>query len=295
MARRRLRLGLLFVSPWIIGFLVLILYPFLASLYYSLTSYHLRPNETPTWVGLENYRILFFEDKKFPIAIGNTLAYTLMAAPIGLVLALALALLYNKEIAGRSLMRALVYVPLIVPPVASTILWMWIFNAKIGLFNTLLAMVGIRGPAWLNDPDVVKIALVIMAQWGVGGNVVLLLAALTDVPRHLYEAAEIDGANAIQKFQNVTIPMISPTLLFIIVMNVIYSLQYFTEAYIVSGGTGGPVNSTLFYSLYLFQQAFQNYNMGYASAMAWILFIISLFATLLIFRVTSRGVTYDRI
>jgi multiple sugar transport system permease protein len=285
----------MFISPWIIGFLVFILYPFLASLYYSMTSYHLRPGETPNWVGLENYRQLFQEDTKFPTAILNTLIYTLMAAPIGMILALMLALLYNQPIPGRSLMRALIYVPLIVPPVASTILWMWIFNAKIGLFNAILSIFGIHGPAWLNDPSIVKFSLVIMAQWGVGGNVVLLLAALADVPRHLYEAAEIDGANTFQKFLNITIPMLSPTLLFIIIMNIIYSLQYFTEAYIVSGGTGGPITSTLFYSLYLFQQAFVNFNMGYASAMAWILFIISLLATLVVLRVSTNRVNYDRI
>lgn len=294
-ARRRLFIGLAFITPWLIGFLVFILYPFLASIYFSMTAYHLRPNEVPEWVGLQNYQLLFSMDRKFPIAIMNTVIYTLMAAPIGMILALGLALLYHQNVFGRSLMRALIYVPLIVPPVASSILWMWIFNPQIGLLNSLLAVIGIQGPAWLNDPDWVKAALVIMAQWGVGGNVILLLAALADVPRQLYEAAEIDGAGTWSKFRNVTIPMISPTLLFIGIMNVIYSLQYFTEAYIVSGGSGGPANATLFYSLYLFQQAFVSFNMGYASAMAWILFIVSLIVTVIIFRVSSNRVTYDRV
>jgi len=294
-ARKRLLgnlgVGLLFIAPWLIGFLTLTLYPFFSSLYYSFTSYNIL--NAPQWVGLENYQKLF-SDPRFTVSIGNTVYYTLIAVPLGVVLAIALALLYNQKLPARPLLRTLMYVPLIVPPVATALLWQWIFNPQIGLINTLLAQIGVRGPTWLADPDWSKIALIIMAQWGVGGSVLLLLAALQDVPRQLYEAAEIDGANLWHKFRHVTLPMISPVVLFISITGIISSFQVFTEAFIVSGGQGGPLDSTLFYSLYLFQQAFRFFNMGYASAMAWLLFIAVLIITVIVFRTSARWVFYDR-
>lgn len=297
--RRRVRkkrlgnvgLGLLFIAPWLIGFLTLTLYPFFSSLYFSFTSYNIL--NSPQWIGTQNYRDLL-TDPKFTVSIGNTLYYTVIAVPLGIVLAIGLALLYNQKLPGRPLLRTLMYVPLIVPPVATALLWQWIFNPQIGLINTLLAQVGVRGPTWLADPDWSKIALIIMAQWGVGGSVLLLLAALQDVPRQLYEAASIDGANLWHKFRHVTLPMISPVVLFIGITGIISSFQVFTEAFIVSGGTGGPLNSTLFYSLYLFQQAFRFFNMGYASAMAWLLFLAVLIITVIVFRSSARWVFYDR-
>lgn len=294
-ARKRLLgnlgVGLLFISPWLIGFLTLTLYPFFSSLYYSFTSYNIL--SAPRWVGLENYQKLF-SDPRFSVSIGNTVYYTLIAVPLGVVLAIALALLYNQRLPARPLLRTLMYVPLIVPPVATALLWQWIFNPQIGLINTLLAGIGVRGPTWLADPDWSKIALIIMAQWGVGGSVLLLLAALQDVPRQLYEAAEIDGANLWHRFRHVTLPMISPVVLFISITGIISSFQVFTEAFIVSGGQGGPLDSTLFYSLYLFQQAFRFFDMGYASAMAWLLFLAVLIITVIVFRTSARWVFYDR-
>lgn len=288
---KNLGLGLLFIAPWLIGFLVLTLYPFFSSLYYSFTAYNIL--SPPRWVGLENYQHLL-ADPKFVVSIKNTLFYTVIAVPLGVVLAIGLALVYNQKIPGRPLFRTLMYVPLIVPPVATALLWQWIFNPQVGLLNALLARVGITGPTWLGDPSWSKIALIIMAQWGVGGSVLLLLAALQDVPRQLYEAAEIDGASLWQKFWHVTLPMISPVVFFISITGIIGAFQVFTEAFIVSGGEGGPVNSTLFYSLYLFQQAFRFFNMGYASAMAWLLFLAVLIITLVIFRTSAKVVFYDR-
>lgn len=287
----QLGVGLLFIAPWLIGFLVLTLYPFFSSLYYSFTSYNIL--SAPQWIGLENYQNLM-SDAKFLASIKNTLYYTVIAVPLGVALAIGLALIYNQRIPARPLFRTLMYVPLIVPPVATALLWQWIFNPQVGLLNALLAKIGITGPTWLGDPSWSKIALIIMAQWGVGGSVLLLLAALQDVPRQLYEAAEIDGANLWQKFWNVTLPMISPVVFFISITGIISAFQVFTEAFIVSGGEGGPVNSTLFYSLYLFQQAFRFFNMGYASAMAWLLFLAVLIVTLIIFRSSAKVVFYDR-
>lgn len=288
---RQVSLGLLFIAPWLIGFLALTLYPFFSSLYYSFTSYNIL--SAPRWVGLQNYQNLL-ADPKFVASIRNTLYYTVIAVPLGVVLATGLALLYNQKVPGRPVFRTLMYVPLIVPPVATALLWQWIFNPQVGLLNAVLAKFGITGPTWLGDPHWSKIALIIMAQWGVGGSVLLLLAALQDVPRQLYEAAEIDGASLWQKFWHVTLPMISPVVFFISITGIISAFQVFTEAFIVSGGEGGPVNSTLFYSLYLFQQAFRFFNMGYASAMAWLLFLAVLLVTLIVFRSSAKVVFYDR-
>ncbi|MFC4452872.1 sugar ABC transporter permease [Deinococcus sonorensis] len=286
-----LGLGLLFIAPWLIGFLMLTAYPFFSSLYFSFTRYNIL--SAPQWVGLQNYQNLV-HDPKFLKSIGNTFYYTVIAVPLGVVLAIALALIYNQKMPGRPIFRTLMYVPLIVPPVATALLWQWIFNPQVGLLNAVLGFFGIQGPTWLGDPGWSKIALIIMAQWGVGGSVLLLLAALQDVPRQLYEAAEIDGASLWQKFWNVTLPMISPVVFFISITGIISAFQVFTEAFIVSGGEGGPVNSTLFYSLYLFQQAFRFFNMGYASAMAWLLFIAVLIVTLIVFRSSAKVVFYDR-
>lgn len=288
---KNLGLGLLFIAPWLIGFLVLMVYPFFSSLYYSFTNFNIL--DTPKWVGLANYQALL-SDPKFTISMKNTAYYAVIAVPLGVVLAVGLALLYNQKLPAQRLFRTLMYVPLIVPPVATAMLWQWIFNPQVGLLNSALAKLGITGPAWLGDPAWSKIALIIMAQWGVGGSVLLLLAALQDVPRHLYEAAEIDGANLWHKFWHVTLPMISPVVFFICITGIISAFQVFTEAFIVSGGTGGPLNSTLFYSLYLFQQAFKFFNMGYASAMAWILFLIVLVITLIVFRSSAKVVFYER-
>ncbi|MFY8042008.1 MAG: carbohydrate ABC transporter permease, partial [Rhodoferax sp.] len=222
----------------------------------------------PQWVGLKNY-IDLFSDPNVAVGTLNTFYYTLFAAPGGAMLAVALGVLYNQRMPGKHVLRALMFLPLVVPTVASAMLWMEVFRPDSGLLNTVLALVGIDGPVWLGDVNWSKVSMVIMMQWGVGGNTLLVLAALQDVPRSLYEAADLDGANAAQKFRHITLPMISPVVLYILIINVIYSFQFFTEPFVMSGGTGAPGDSLLFYPMYLYQQAFRFMNMGYASALAW--------------------------
>lgn len=289
---RRIGIGTLFAAPWIIGFAAFALYPSLASLYYSFTDFStLRP---PVWVGLENFRALF-SDGLFWTAVRNTLYFTAIGVPASILLALSLALLLNQKRRGVSIYRALLYVPVIVPPVVTAIIWVWILNPENGLLNAALGLLHLPQPGWLTDPTWSKPALLIMANWSFGQIMVILLAGLQEVPEHLYEAAMIDGAGAVRRLWHVTLPMVSPVIFYTVVVNVIFSLQYFTQAFVAEGGgnnLGDPLNSTLFYSIYLYQNAFSYFKMGYASAMAWILFIITVVATLLIFRFSRRLIYY---
>lgn len=287
-ARRHLRNGLLFASPWILGFLVFTLYPLLASLYYSFTSYS--GLSEPRWVGLENYRFMFREDEVFWKSLGNTFYMVVVGLPAGLVASLGLALLLNQKVRGISIYRTIYYLPSLVPAVASAILWMWLFNPEIGLINTVLGGLGVTGPAWLGDPAWAKNALVLMGVWGAGGGVIIYLAGLQDVPTALYEAADLDGAGAWTKLIHVTLPMISPIIFFNLIMGVIGMFQYFTQAYVMT--QGGPQDSTLFYALHLFNKAFLEWKMGYASAMAWVLFAITLVCSLVVMRTSARWVYY---
>lgn len=280
--------GVLFISPWIIGFLVFTLYPFISSFYYSFTRFG--GIGTPVFIGLKNY-VNLFHDKLFYLSLYNTLYYTVIAVPLGVVLGIAVALLLNQKIRGLSFFRTIIYMPYMVPTVASAILWMWILDPQFGLINSLLASIGIKGPGWLADPAWSKMSLIIMAQWGMGQSVVIYLSGLRNVPTELYESADIDGANIFQKFFHVTLPMMSPVILYNVILGVINSLQYFTQAYIMT--SGGPVNSTLFYSLYLFRESFMNYHMGYASAMAWILLVIIAACVYLLFKTSAKYVYYS--
>ncbi len=280
--------GVLFISPWIIGFLVFTLYPFISSFYYSFTRFG--GIGTPVFIGLKNY-VNLFHDKLFYLSLYNTLYYTVIAVPLGVVLGIAVALLLNQKIRGLSFFRTIIYMPYMVPTVASAILWMWILDPQFGLINSLLASIGIKGPGWLADPAWSKMSLIIMAQWGMGQAVVIYLSGLRNVPTELYESADIDGANIFQKFFHVTLPMMSPVILYNVILGVINSLQYFTQAYIMT--SGGPVNSTLFYSLYLFRESFMNYHMGYASAMAWILLVIIAACVYLLFKTSAKYVYYS--
>jgi multiple sugar transport system permease protein len=260
----------------------------LTSLYLSLTNYSvLMPTQ---FVGLYNYQEML-KDKSMGLSIYNTAYYAALAVPLGISVALILALLLNsKHLRGRSLFRAMYYVPSIMPIVALSILWIWILQPRFGLINTLLGVFGIDGPNWLGDPAWAKAGLVVMTLTGVGSNMVILLAALQGVPVHLYEAAEIDGANWWSKFRHVTIPMISPALFFTLVIGFIGTFQVFTQAYVMT--EGGPADSTLFYVLYLYRYAFNYFKMGYASAMAWLLFIVIVILTYIQFRLSSRWVYY---
>ena len=290
--------GLLFISPFLVGFTVLTIYPVCASLYYSFCDYDIiSPAE---FVGLGNYADLL-ADERFVRSLWNTLIFTVFAVPVTMLTALVLAFLLNMKLRGQALYRTIFFLPSIVPMVASSVLWLWLLNPDYGLINTLLrpVLAGInwaagtsfRPPGWLVDPNYTKAALILMSTWGVGGSMILYLAALGDVPKQLYEAAELDGAGAWGKAWHVTLPMISPVLFFTLVMGLIGTLQYFSQAWIMTPN-GQPGDSTLFYALYLFYNAFLYLRMGYASAQAWILFVVIVVATVLVFRMTRRFVHY---
>ena len=288
-------LGMLFALPWIIGFLIFQLYPILASGYYSFTDHNLF--QPPTWIGLDNYRDLFNDDR-FYKSIRNTLYMTVFGVPLGLGFALICALALNTPSRLQPLYRAIVYLPTIVPIVAATYLWRWILNAQYGYLNAVLGRLGLPEPLWTEDPAWTKPALLIIGLWVVGGTTIIFLAALKEVPQSYYEAAEIDGANWWSKFWNITWPAISPVTLFQLVIGVIGSLQYFTQAYLfaqerLNAASGGPEDSVLMYGMYIFQNAFIYLDMGYASALAWILFLVTLLCALVILGFANRWVHYE--
>jgi multiple sugar transport system permease protein len=286
------RAGLLFASPFIIGFIIFTVYPLLTSLYLSFTSYDvLNP---PKWIGLENFQRML-TDNRFSKTLLNTLTFVVLHVPTAIPLALGLAVLLNLRIRGQAIWRTIFYLPQVTPAIAVGILWIRILSPQDGLLNQGLALLGIQGPAWTIDANWVKPALVIMRSWSVGWLVVVYLAALQQVPKELYEAAIVDGASALQRFRYVTLPMISGVIFFTLIMVTIFSLNIFTEPMVifppqVFGGQMGPQDSALFYVLYLFDQAFRNFRMGYASALAWVLFIISCIIVALQIRISKRVV-----
>ena len=285
--RRDLLYGLLFASPWILGLTLLYAYPILASLYYSFTDYSVL--SSPQWSGLANLRTLFAGDETFIRGAGNSLYYALLFVPISIVFSVSIALMLNMKIKGQAIYRTLYFLPVLVPDVALAILWQWMLNPQVGLVNALLwNLFKIRGPGWIADPNWSKPAVILMSLWGVGQAVIIYLAGLQEVPEDLYDAADVDGANWWQRIWNVTLPMISPVIFFSLITNMIGSLQVFTVPYIMSSGDGRPAQSLMFYSMYLYRNAFVYFKMGYASAMAWILLLVVLIETLLVFR-SSRG------
>lgn len=266
-----------FALPVILGLLIFWVGPILVAGVYSFSDYDIL---TPArWNGISNYTTLLTEDPLFWKSLCNTIFFTVFSVPTSLAGALGLALLLNANIKGKSLWRTLFYLPSIVPLVAMSLLFLWLFNGQFGLFNVILEGVGIGKVPWLTDPNVAKPSLVLMNMWGVGAGMIIFLAGLQGVPRHLHESAVIDGANVFQRFVNVTLPMLSPTIFFMLIINIIGAFQVFTQAYLMTNGTGSPEDSTLFYVFYLFVQGFINFNMGLASAMAWLMFIIILVAT----------------
>jgi multiple sugar transport system permease protein len=290
---RELALGLAFISPAIIGFLAFTVYPVLMSLYYSFTDYDIL--QPPLWIGLDNYRDLIARDKTFKIAIWNTVYMVVIGLPIHLVFDFLMAMLLNVKIRGRSLYRTIFYMPSITPIVATAILWLWIYNPQYGLANSVLQALGLPTIGWIADPFWSKPSLIFMGMWYGGNTILIYLAGLREVPTELLEAAELDGANAVRRTWHVTLPMVSPVIFYTLIINMIGYFQYFTEAWVMtaqrSGAAGGPLNSMMFYTMYLYQNAFQFFKMGYASAMAWILFLIVLVATAVLFR-TSGWVYY---
>lgn len=285
---RHIVTGLLFISPWLLGFLIFTLYPVIASFYLSFTDY--RVLAPPRWVGLANYRELIADTDYFWPSLANT-AFLLLEVPISLALGVGLAMLLNQKLKGMAIYRTIIYLPSIVPAVASSMLWLWVLNPENGLMNAGLRALHIPGPPWLSSPLWSKPAMILMDLWGVGGGMVIYLAALQGVPAQLYEAAALDGANAWHRLRYITLPSISPVIFFNLIMGVIGTFQYFTQTFVMT--KGGPDNSTLFYALYLYQNAFEYFRMGTACAMAWILFFVTLAATVVVFKSSARWVYYE--
>jgi multiple sugar transport system permease protein len=314
--RQRLVLGLIFTGPWILGFLTFAVYPVGASFYYSLCDYNVF-NE-PRFIFMDNYEELLTDDPYFWKSLYNTVFFMVFAIPVTMATALVLAMLLNLKVWGQAVYRTIFFLPAIVPIVASTVLWLWILNPEFGVANAILRPVsptlqwcwdhfaafllwcGLSRswvpdltfpPGWLRDEHWAKPGLIVMSVWAAGQNMILYLASLQEVPKELYEAAEIDGAGAWTRTRHITLPMISPILFFTLIMGMIATFQYFTQVFIMGDGGGGPDDSMLFYALYLFNNAFIYFKMGYASAMAWIMFVLILICTALTFR-GARGKVY---
>lgn len=286
--RRRLLQGLLFISPWLFGFLALTVFPLGFSFYVSLTRYDLlRP---PVFIGLQNYREILFEDPVFWQVVYNTLFFVFFSVPLSLTFAFCIANLLNTKIVGRSFFRAIMYIPSIVPAVCTAMVWLFLLNIQYGAVNGVLQSLGLPAIPFLSNPSLAKPSLIMVAIWSTGNAVVVFLAGLQDVPRSLYEAAIVDGANAWQQFRNVTIPMSTPVILFNMLIGFINAFQEFTSAWLITNG--GPANATQFYSLYLYRQAFQFLRMGKASALAWLLFVTVVIFSVLMYKSSSRWVYY---
>jgi multiple sugar transport system permease protein len=281
----------LFLTPWMFGFLGITLGPILTSLFLSFTDYRL--GGQPTWTGLANYRRLFTEDPRYLASVVVTLKYVLISVPLQLGLALLIALLLNRGVRGLAFYRSVYYLPsLLGGSVAVAVVWRKLFSDD-GLLADLAGRVGLEMGNWISDPSRALSTLIILNVWTFGSPMVIFLAGLRQVPAELLEAAEVDGAGPVRRFVSVTLPLLTPVLFFNLVLQLIHAFQAFTPAYVLSSGTGGPVDSTLFYTLYLFQQAFQNFDMGYASAMAWVLFAVVAVFTAVNFWAAKYWVHYD--
>lgn len=288
---RNIRRGLIFTSPWIMGLLLFVAYPIGASLYYSFTDFSvLLP---PVSVGVGNYTDLFRDDL-FRKSIWNTLVYTGLALPLCIILSLGIAVMLHEKIRFRGFFRTIYFIPSLVPLIPLGILWQWIFNSQYGILNVyldpLLKPLGGSAPNWLADPLWIKPALAITRIWGIGGAMLIFLAALQDVPEELYETAEMDGASSFQSFRNITIPLISPALYFNLIIGIIACIQIFAVPFVMTGR--GPADSSYFFTMYIYDNAFKYLRMGYASAMAWIMFVLILILTVLAMKITSKYVFY---
>lgn len=285
--RRNVMLGLVFISPWLIGFLIFTVYPLISSLYYSLTRYDLiRP---PVFIGLQNYREIFLNDELFWKVVYNTIFYVGLSVPLGVAVAFLMGALLNTDTKGRSGFRAIFFFPAIIPAFVTAMVWQFLLNVQYGAINGTLKAVGLPIIPFIANPAFAKPTLILIYLWAQGNAIVIFLATLQDVPRTLYEAATVDGANAWHKFWNVTIPMCTPVILFNLVVAFIYGFQNFTLPWLLT--RGGPNFATEFYSLFLYRNAFEYLRMGKAAALAWILFIVIVGFTIILFR-TSRGWVY---
>jgi multiple sugar transport system permease protein len=286
--RKRLILGLIFISPWLIGFIAWTIYPLISSFYYSFHRYDLlRP---AVFIGLKNYITLITTDPHFPVVVFNTLYYVGLGVPMGLASAFLMAVMLNTRIYGRAFFRAIFFIPAIVPSVVLAMVWGFLLNAQYGLVNAVLRGAGLPAINFLTNPDLAKPSLIMISMWAQGYAIVIFLATLQDVPRTLYEAATVDGANTFQKFRHITIPMCTPVILFNLVTGFIYGFQEFTLPWLMT--RGGPNQATEFYAVHLYRNAFVYLNMGKASALAWILFIVISILTYVLFKSSARWVYY---
>jgi multiple sugar transport system permease protein len=280
--------GYLFILPWILGLVIFIAYPIVASLYYSFTDYQVVMD--PVWIGTQNYERLIRDDF-FWQAMKVTTIYVAVSVPLGLVLSFLVALLMNQNVKGIGFWRTIFYLPNLVPLVAGTMLWLWVFNPEFGLINGLLEQVGVEGPLWLRSQTWSLPSLIIMNLWSVGGATLIYLAGLQGIPSDLYDAVATDGGGAWAKFRTVTIPQMSPVIFYNLILGLIAGFQVFAQPLIMTGG--GPRSSTLFVVLYLYYNAFRDFRMGYASAIAWVLFLVILVLTILMFRISRSWVYYE--
>ncbi len=284
----------LFLSPWLVSLLVFTAYPMLASFYFALTRYNIL--NPPEFVGLANFDEMLRGDPLFWIAVYNTIYYTLISVPLGLAVSLGLAILLNFSVRGIGIYRTVFYLPSLVPVVASTLIWLVLLNPRLGLVNAGLEAIGLPRPGWLQSADWSKPGLILMSLWtGVGGAMLIFLAGLQDVPQSLVDAAMIDGANGWERFRHITLPLITPTIFFNLIMGIIGSFQVFGQV-LVSGGSGGqvgPLNSLLMYLVLIYRNAFRFFNMGYASALALVLFLVLVVLTLLVVRTSNYWVYYE--
>jgi multiple sugar transport system permease protein len=280
--------GYLFIMPWIIGFIVFVSGPMIGALFLSFTSWDLFND--PEWVGLENYRELA-DDRRVWISLYNTAYYTFISVPINLFVALMAAMLLNTNVKGQAFFRTAFYLPAVMPAVANAVLWFYILNPDAGLANLLLERVGLPQSEWLFSPETAKPTFILMGLWGIGNTMVIFLAGLQGVPQSLYDAALIDGAGPFQRFRVVTFPMLSPVILFNLILGIIGSFQIFTSAYLLTDG--GPRNSTLFSVLYLFRIGFEQFEMGYAAAFSWLIFAVILVFTMIQLLLSKRWTYYE--
>ena len=287
-ARREAIAGYLFIMPWLLGLIIFTLGPIIVSLYLSMTNYEVV--RAPKFTGFANYEFLF-QDRLFWQALRVTSTYVFVSVPLGLVLSFAVAMLMNQKLKLLGVWRTIFYVPNLVPVIASSMLWLWLFNPQFGLFNAFLQYFGIEGPNWLGHTQWALPSLILMSLWNVGGPMLIYLAGLQGIPTDLYEACDIDGAGVWRKFFAVTIPMMTPVIFFNLILGMIAAFQTFAQAFVMT--EGGPRYATLFYVLYLYQNAFQFFRMGYAAALAWILFIIIFAFTVLVFRSSAGWVYYE--
>lgn len=289
LARREALEGYLSLVPWVIGFLGFTVLPVGISLYLSFTEWDIVT--APKWIGIDNYERMFTRDPLFRQALKVTGEFVLLSLPLKLTLGLALALLLNLKMPGMNLYRTVFYIPAVISGVAVSLMWMWLLQPDTGIINTLLDQVGIKGPNWFWDPDWALPSVAMMSVWKVGGSAIIYLAGLQNIPQHLYEAAKIDGAGQIARFRRITLPLLTPTIFFQLVIEMIDSFKVFTEAFVIT--QGGPLKATFFYLLYFYQEAFENFNMGYASALALILTLIILLSTIVLNYTSKRWVFYE--